>query len=106
MLAYGGAQWEEKTYVIGESEWRESKQSVMEFCDLPYIIDGDYKLSETFAVHNYIAQKFSPSLIGDTPQERARIMMIHRIGEAALVDFAKCCFKGEMTRTEVVEKLL
>ena len=46
----------------------------MDFCQLPYLIDGDYKISETFAVFNYIAQKFCPSLAGDTPQERARIV--------------------------------
>ena len=44
----------------------------MPFANLPYLIDGDYKLSETYAVHNYIALKYSPSLVGETPQEKAR----------------------------------
>ena len=74
MLAFSGAQWEEKTYKLGEAEWKEDKGKLMDFSNLPYIIDGDFKLSETFAVHNYIAQKYCPSLIGDTPQERARIV--------------------------------
>jgi len=67
LLAYVGADWNEKMYTIGEDEWKNSKDSIMDFCDLPYIIDGDFKLSETYAVHNYIAQKYMPELIGNTP---------------------------------------
>ena len=75
LLAYGGADWEEKTYRIPEDSklWNEQdKHTIMPFANLPYLIDGDYKLSETYAVHNYIALKYCPSLIGETPQEKAR----------------------------------
>lgn len=67
LLAYCGAQWEEKMYICGSGEWQKEKDTLFPFSNLPYIIDGEYKLSETYAVHNYIAQKFMPSMIGSTP---------------------------------------
>ena len=51
MLAHSGANWEERTYVRGTPDWGKDKGNLMPFCNLPYIIDGDVKLSETFAVH-------------------------------------------------------
>ena len=51
MLAHSGANWEERTYVRGSPDWGKDKPTLMPFCNLPYIIDGDIKLSETFAVH-------------------------------------------------------
>ena len=73
LLAYSGADWNERTYTLGQEEWKNDKDTVMDFANLPYIIDGDFKVSETYAVHNYIAQKYCPELIGTTPQEKARI---------------------------------
>ena len=48
----------------------------MEFPNLPYFIDGEFKLSETNAIHEYIADKWMPSLNGSTPQEKAQVAMI------------------------------
>ena len=55
LLAYSGADWNERTYTLGQEEWKNDKDTVMDFANLPYIIDGDFKVSETYAVHNYIA---------------------------------------------------
>ena len=40
----------------------------MDFPNLPYFIDGDLKLSETAAIHRYIADKWDPKLLGTTPE--------------------------------------
>ena len=47
----------------------------LEFPNLPYFIDGDFKMTETLAIHHYIADKWCPDLLGATPEERARITM-------------------------------
>ena len=67
MLHYAGVPFEEKTYVIGEPEWMQDKQSMFDFVNLPYLLCGDLKISESFAVQQYIAQKFKPELLGETP---------------------------------------
>ena len=62
-----------KRYAIGKApHWpKEKKVLPMDFPNLPYFIDGDFKLSETNAIHEYIADKWMPSLNGSTPQEKA-----------------------------------
>ena len=52
LLAHSGANWEEKTYIMGTPELGNYKKTgEMPFCNVPYVIDGDVKLSETHAVH-------------------------------------------------------
>ena len=69
LLAFSKANWEEKTWPIVDPEkgWTNAKPTLMDFANLPYIIDGDFKISETKAVHQYIAAKYCPSLLGSTP---------------------------------------
>ena len=79
----------------------------MNWPNLPYIIDGDYKLSETFAVHNYIAQKYMPELIGTTPQERARCHQLQRIANDQLFNpMMSFLFKKEVDRVGCVAKIM
>ena len=51
----------------------------MPFCNLPYIIDGNTKISETLAVHQYIASKYKPELLGRTPQEKGRSYQLQNV---------------------------
>lgn len=71
MLAYSKAPWEMKTYIMDDSandkDWTNDKENLMPFCNLPYLIDGEFKVSETYAVHQYIAAKYCPDLLGNTP---------------------------------------
>lgn len=36
----------------------------MNLPNLPYLIDGTFKLSETNAIMNYLAKKYDPNLLG------------------------------------------
>ena len=51
MLHYAGVPFEEKTYILGEKEWALDKMKMFDFVNLPYLIVGDMKISESFAVH-------------------------------------------------------
>ena len=56
ILNYAGVPYEEKTYVAGSGEWQSQRDGLeMDFPNLPYIIDGDLKLSESVAIQMYIA---------------------------------------------------
>lgn len=95
MLHYAGVPFEEKTYILGESEWANDKQNMFAFVNLPYLIVGDFKISESFAVHQYIAQKFKPELLGETPQERARNYQLQSIANDNFITFMKLGFMKE-----------
>ena len=68
LLAYCGAQWENKIIEIGGAEWPALKSGgTIEFPNLPYITDGDFTITESVAVHRYICDKYKPELLGTTP---------------------------------------
>ena len=74
LLAYAGVDFEDKRYDVtsadGVAEWmKRDKQSLgFDFPNLPYIIDGDFKLTESKAVSTYICDKWAPELLGTTPE--------------------------------------
>jgi len=106
LLAYSQANWEEKTYTIMSGDWQQVKPDLMDFPNLPYLVDGDFKISETFAVHVYIAQKFCPSLYGTTPQEQARVTQLNRIGDENFMNFIKMCFQDGNDKAGVTAKCM
>ena len=48
----------------------------MEYPNLPYLIDGETKITETAAIMQYIAKKWKPELLGRTAAEVGRINML------------------------------
>jgi len=57
--------------------WFAEKSTLgMDLPNLPYIIDGDFKLSEDAAVMHYICSKWNPSLLGRSVTERAKVVQL------------------------------
>ena len=42
-------------------------------------MDGSFKLTESFAIHDYVADKWCPALKGTTPQHRAQVNMMANV---------------------------
>ena len=62
------------------SSWMNVKPTLgMDFPNLPYLIHGDFKMTETLAIHKYLADTYKPELLGKTPQERARAQMLWNV---------------------------
>ena len=94
LLEYSNVDYCEKQYVPDSGEWLTTKSSMdLDFPNLPYLIDGDFKLTETIAIQMYIAQKWKPELLGSTPQEHAKIysiyLMVHDIFLATIKSIMK-----------------
>ena len=77
-MAYMGADYEMIEYECGDgpefsrAAWNDVKPTMgMNFPNLPYVVEGDFKIAESTAVHRYLADKFKPGLLGTNAQNRA-----------------------------------
>lgn len=58
----------------------EKKALGIDFPNLPHFIDTDgYAVTEALAIHEYIAAKWAPELLGANYQDRANVAMIQNI---------------------------
>ena len=78
ILAYAEADWEDKKYVDREQWFGADKSGLgIPLPNLPYLIDGDYKLSETTAIIRYLPRRLEkPELLGKTIQDQGRVDQI------------------------------
>lgn len=75
LLAFAGAVWEDVKYTAPEQWFGKDKQELgFDFPNLPYLIDGDFKLTETKAIHRYIIKKYGKQeLLGKSSKEEAQV---------------------------------
>lgn len=75
LLAYNGVDFEDNRYQ-DRSKWFDvdKKDLGLNFPNLPYLIDGDYNITETAAVQTYIIRKWGKGdLLGKNVQDYAKI---------------------------------
>jgi len=87
-LQYMGVPYEIKEYEVDEPDedgkygknsrhqWNDEKKAGTAggpFPNLPWVKDEDVTVTETRAIHEYLAEKHMKSLLGNTPQERALV---------------------------------
>ena len=83
MLAYLGVSYENKLYTQGpapnydRSEWYSARASLpITLVNLPYLIDGDLKFTESQAIIQYLALKYKPELTGEVLADKALVLEI------------------------------
>ena len=86
LLAAAEAEWEDKLYMEGVpeflNEWISDKTSVpLDFPNLPYLLDGDVKISQSIAILRYLGRKYG--FEGKTDAEIIRIDLV----EQQLLDY-------------------
>lgn len=75
LLAYTGAVWEDVKYISRE-QWfdKDKKELGLDFPNIPYLIDGDFKLTESKAVNHYIIRKSGKNeLLGKNIKDEALV---------------------------------
>ncbi|XP_066103031.1 glutathione S-transferase Mu 1-like [Saccopteryx bilineata] len=78
LLEYTDSKYEEKKYRLGDapdydrSQWLSEKFKLgLDFPNLPYLIDGTHRLTQSNAILRYIARKHN--LCGETEEEKIRM---------------------------------
>jgi glutathione S-transferase len=90
MLEYLAVPYDDKRYNYGtvpgkmREEWEVDKHKLgLDFPNLPYLIEGDVRLTQSCAIQRYIARKHNQNLLGATEADKARTDLI----EQQCVDF-------------------
>lgn len=75
LLTYTGASWREKTYTEAAQWFENDKKTLgMVYPNLPYIIDGNLKMSETMAIARYIVNRSErKELLGKDIKDQAYV---------------------------------
>ncbi|XP_047218706.1 glutathione S-transferase Mu 3-like [Girardinichthys multiradiatus] len=78
LLEYTGTNYKDKFYVCGEAPdydkscWFGEKEKLgIDFANLPYLVDGDRKITQSNAIMRYIARKHN--MCGETEDEKIRL---------------------------------
>ncbi|XP_051890644.1 glutathione S-transferase Mu 1-like [Pristis pectinata] len=103
LLEYTGTTYEEKFYSCGDaptydsSSWTDVKMKLgLDFPNLPYLIDGDTKLSQSNAIMRYIARKHK--LVGETDEEKVRVDMLENQAMDFRVGFARLSYNPDFEK--------
>ena len=65
---------------FSREDWLEKKYKIgLSFPNLPYLISGNFSLTETSAILKYLCERHKPELFGKTPEDRGLTMMLENI---------------------------
>lgn len=97
LLSYVGLPFEDKIYASREQWFENDKQSLgLSFPNIPYLIDGDFKLTESEAIQKYIINKsHHKELLGKNVQDIVKIESILGLFSDVWSELAKNFWKKD-----------
>ncbi|XP_058034062.1 glutathione S-transferase 2-like isoform X2 [Ahaetulla prasina] len=82
---------------MGITEWTYEKEKLgLDFPNLPYLIDGDIKISQSNAILRYIARKHN--MCGETEEETIRMDILENHLMDFRMSFAKLCYSPDFEK--------
>ena len=105
LLAYCGVPFQNKNYTDPEEWFGKDKQSLgFEYPNLPYLIDGDKKLTESNAILHYIPIRAGKrELLGDTDDKFVQVQVAFGVGLDVLTELSKLIWSAKDFEAEKEE---
>jgi glutathione S-transferase len=109
LLAYSGLDFEDVQYDSREKWFEGDKQTLgFDFPNVPYLIDGDFKLTESTAIAKYIIRRSGKTdLLGKTAQDRGHVNNIVGVVTDSMKDIRALFWNKdyENLKIELLEKV-
>lgn len=103
LLEYTDSKYEEKKYAMGDapdhdrSQWLNEKFKLgLDFPNLPYLIDGTHRLTQSNAILRYIARKHN--LCGETEEERIRVDILENELMDTRMALGRICYNPDFEK--------
>ncbi|XP_069336963.1 glutathione S-transferase Mu 5-like isoform X2 [Eulemur rufifrons] len=103
LLEYTDSSYEEKMYTIGDapdydrSQWLNDKFKLgLDFPNLPYLIDGAHKITQSNAILRYIARKHN--LCGETEEEKIRVDILENQAMDTRMQLTRVCYNPDVEK--------
>ncbi|XP_006979549.2 glutathione S-transferase Mu 1 isoform X1 [Peromyscus maniculatus bairdii] len=103
LLEYTDSSYEEKKYTMGDapdyeqSQWLSDKFKLgLDFPNLPYLIDGPHKITQSNAIIRYIARKHN--LCGETEEERIRADIVENQVMDNRMQLIRLCYNPDFEK--------
>ncbi|XP_069336956.1 glutathione S-transferase Mu 1 isoform X1 [Eulemur rufifrons] len=103
LLEYTDSSYEEKMYTMGDapdydrSQWLNDKFKLgLDFPNLPYLIDGAHKITQSNAILRYIARKHN--LCGETEEEKIRVDILVNQAMDVSNQLATVCYSPDFEK--------
>uniref|UniRef100_A0A669D913 glutathione transferase n=1 Tax=Oreochromis niloticus TaxID=8128 RepID=A0A669D913_ORENI len=110
LLEYTGEEYEDKYYVCGEAPnydktcWIDVKNKLgLDFPNLPYLLDGDRKITQSNAIMRYIARKHN--MCGETEDEKIRVDVLENQAMDLRLAFIKLTYLNIDQKPEYLKNL-
>ncbi|XP_040851580.1 glutathione S-transferase Mu 1-like isoform X3 [Ochotona curzoniae] len=103
LLEYTDTSYEEKRYTMGDapdydqSQWLSEKFKLgLDFPNLPYLIDGTHKLTQSNAILRYLGRKHN--LCGETEEEKIRVDILENQAMDVSNQLAEVCYSPDFEK--------
>nr|XP_010974222.1 glutathione S-transferase Mu 1-like isoform X2 [Camelus dromedarius] len=103
LLEYTGSDYEEKRYTMGDapdydrSHWLNEKFKLgLDFPNLPYLIDGAHRLTQSNAIVRYIARKHN--MCGETEEEKIRVDVFENQAMDVRFQMVRLCYSPDFEK--------
>uniref|UniRef100_A0A8C9Q9C8 Glutathione S-transferase Mu 4 n=1 Tax=Spermophilus dauricus TaxID=99837 RepID=A0A8C9Q9C8_SPEDA len=100
LLEYTDSSYEEKKYTMGDGNgtprvrWLNEKFKLgLDFPNLPYLIDGPHKITQSNAILRYLARKHN--LCGETEEEKIRVDILENQVVDVRMHFIMLCYNPD-----------
>ncbi|XP_040854590.1 glutathione S-transferase Mu 1-like isoform X2 [Ochotona curzoniae] len=108
LLEYTDTSYEEKIYTMGDapdydrSQWLNEKFKLgLDFPNLPYLIDGTHKLTQSNAILRYLGRKYN--LCGETEEEKIRVDILENQVMDTRLQLAVVCYSPDFGQPEALD---